>query len=256
MPRILAACLVVAFLTGCATASPILVPSTTAAFTKSGSSSSGLITWNGQRVLVLSPRVIYRDVATEREISGPNVNHPWGSNILKSSSTPSLYPPAVTNSLVSFANQSLAKRGYQTVESGYPAIQNQPVLQEILGRWAEEPRELLRPWSKNRDQILRELRMMKESLGVDAVLVQLMDVKVGSPGTWDAMASGRITSETSTSDLKTGLVESGSGRVVWKREVFFRDVPNAKLLDDSLRILYGDFPARENKTLSGGAGKP
>jgi len=138
--------------------------------------------------------------------------------------------------------QFLPQQGFTVLRGDAPADQEPAELRTLLSAWADRPDLLLKPWAKERDRVLTEFRIAKETLGADAVLVQLLDVKAGTAATWDAVVSGAVTSGTSTSDLQAGLVDTATGEIVWKRQVFFREVPNRKLLEDSLHTLYGDFP--------------
>ena len=68
------------------------------------------------------------------------------------------------------------------------------------------------------------LKAFGESSNNANILVLLLRVKVGSSGTWDPF-SGAITSGSSYTRLKAVLVETKSGRSLWKNEVQLREIP-------------------------------
>ncbi len=72
--------------------------------------------------------------------------------------------------------------------------------------------------------LANDLKAFGESLNNANILVILLRVKVGSSGTWDPF-SGAITSESSYTRLKAILVETKSGRSLWKNEVQLREIP-------------------------------
>jgi len=208
-------------LSGCATATPILAPP---ALSNSLAPRQQL-SFAGRKILVIPPKVSYRDAQRETALPANPSGTPW-----------------VSTSLSAFAEQFLPQQGFTVLRGDAPADQEPVELQTLLSAWADRPDLLLKPWAKERDRVLTQFRIVKEMLDADAVLVQLLDVKAGTAATWDPVASGAVTSGTSTSDLQAGLVDTATGEIVWKRQVFFREVPNRKLLEDSLHTLYGDFP--------------
>ena len=211
---------------GCATPTPILAPLSLS----NPLASRQQLSFDGRKILVISPKVSYRDAQRETALPDNLSGTPW-----------------VSTSLTAFAERLLPQRGFMVLRADVPAAQEPVELRTLLSAWADKPDLLLKPWVKERNRVLTEFRIAKEALDADAVLVQLLDVKAGTAATWDAVASGIVISGTSTSDLRAGLVDTATGDIVWKRQVFFREVPNRKLLTDSLQTLYGDFPTKSSK---------
>lgn len=224
--KLLITLLAAVFATGCATATPILAPSALS----NPLAPRQRLSFAGRKILVIPPKVSYRDAQRETALPVNFSGTPW-----------------VSTSLSAFAKQLLPQQGFTVLREDVPADQEPVELRTLLFAWADRPDLLLKPWAKERDRILTEFRIAKEVLGADAVLVQLLDIKAGTAATWDAVISGTVTSGTSTSDLQAGLVDTATGEIVWKRQVFFREVPNEKLLKNSLHALYGDFPTVSNK---------
>lgn len=208
------------FLTGCATATkPMLVAPAATGY-------SAPQTLSGNRVLVITPRVVYRDVNTEQVISG--ADQPLSQTI--------------SRSIASYAQSPLARNQLEiTHADDFLETPTGRELEHLLLGLSEESGVLLRPRSQRRAQLLSQLQTLKTAGGVDAILIHAIDVRMGSSATYDYVQSGRMTASTNNTDLRAGLIETSTGKLIWDREIYDRDKLGLHNLDKLLDLLYSDF---------------
>lgn len=92
-------------------------------------------------------------------------------------------------------------------------------------------------------------RYMKQLASTDdrlSVLVSYIKVKVGTGAAWNPM-SGIIRSDNSSCFLHSALIHCTTGQVLWKNQIFLRELPQieSESFSDSLDLLYRNFPNRK-----------
>lgn len=224
---------------GCATipSPPMLVQST-------GSYRVMDLGFKGRKVLILRPQLGYRDVQTEKELPGGYLPYE-NVNLLAHSSgaVPTLgESEAMAGLMVSHARTILSLKGFEVVADEELTDSDREKVRRPIRELADRSEQLLKLWDKDKDQRLKHLAFLRNALGVDGVLVQVLDVKFGQAPTWDFVASGRMTAGTSRTTLKAGLVEAVQGEMVWEREVFYRNTVHAESLKRMLALLFQSFP--------------
>jgi hypothetical protein len=149
-----------------------------------------------------------------------------------------------SEAMVSYADTLLHQRGFETIVSGHIPSPQREKIEEVLSGLEQNAADLLKSWSRNKESLAAQLQNLNATARIDAVLVQVGDFKLGDPSQWDFVFTGRMTAGTSSTDLKAGLVDTATGRIVWERGVFYREVLGPKQLDQLLRTLFGNFPSR------------
>ncbi len=91
--------------------------------------------------------------------------------------------------------------------------------------------------------LLRSMASYGENM---AILVNYVDVKVGTRGTWDPN-SGAITSGNSRSVFHAALLDCATGQLLWKNDVLLRALPHTsgERLSEARDLLFSNFPVRE-----------
>ncbi len=209
--------LVLMLFAGCATATPVLVQSPS--YTRQSA-----VSFDGQKIFILSPKIVYRDASSDRELpsAGSRARGP-------------------DSELLSYAQESIPQRDFSVMSFNDLTSEEQLQLDGILSTLKESSNELFKTWKK-REDLQQSLEILKESVHADAVLAQILEVRLGTSGTWDPVVSGAVTAGTNSSEVKMGLFETSTGNLVWKRSAYFRQIPERGLLYKSLQMLYADFP--------------
>jgi len=145
----IAVCCLALIASGCATATPILAPLALA----NSLAPRQQLSFAGRKILVIPPKVSYRDARRETALPANPSGTPW-----------------VSTSLSAFVEQFLPQQGFTVLRGDAPADQEPAELRTLLSAWADRPDLLLKPWAKERDRVLTEFRIAKETLGADAVL--------------------------------------------------------------------------------------
>ena len=78
------------------------------------------------------------------------------------------------------------------------------------------------------------------------LLVNYVNVKVGSGGTWNPN-SGAITSSNSKSTLHAALIQCVTGKALWMDKVLLRELPilSSQRFSEALKLLFLNFPKKE-----------
>lgn len=202
--------------------------------------------FHGNSILIIPPQIIYRDAYTERELLPGQKSNSYRSTSPLWDSMAGSAPTQEGRETISVlatahALQTATRKGFEarTAKDLSPGQ-----TQESVSELAKESGNLLKAWSKDRENLLNRLQMIKETTGTDGVIVQKLDVKLGAAAQWDAVATGRVSAGTSSSDFKVALVETATGDVVWERESFYRNFPNKSILERMLTMLFQDFPQK------------
>jgi hypothetical protein len=233
-------------LSGCATvaAPPMLVqPALSTASTD--------LPFHGNKVLIISPKLIYQDTYTEKDLPPGYQKPQFSSSLLDMMGTADQESPrAITALMAARAHQTTLQNGFETYSFQEFSSTRSPEAQESLSELEKGSENLLKIWSKDREYLLGQLRILKEIADIDGIVVQIVNVKLGETARWDSASTGRVSAGTSSSALKVGLVETATGELVWERESFYRDLPNASNLDAMLKMLFRDFPRKVEQTKS------
>jgi len=183
--------------------------------------------FEGSKILVVAPHLRSMDVETERELRA-------------SKSTAS----AMSALMTAHARTTALQQGFEVVSANdIPELQVGSLAQS-LDEISRGSSDLLKVWSKGREQLVATLQILREATGADAVLLQATTMKIGQQARWDAVMTGRVLAGTSSSDLTVGLVDMATGGVVWKQEAFYRDVLNIDTMDRLLKMVFEYFPRR------------
>ncbi|NOZ26085.1 MAG: hypothetical protein GXO94_08380 [Nitrospirae bacterium] len=123
--------------------------------------------------------------------------------------------------LVSYSSELLSKKGFSVLNAKALSSEDskfRKAYNEILG----ERISLFR--SSSNPDLTEDMKVLAESSNNAGILIFMLRVKVGPSGTWNPY-TGAITSSSSYTRLKALLVETGSGRKLWKNEVQLREIP-------------------------------
>lgn len=87
------------------------------------------------------------------------------------------------------------------------------------------------------------LRMLGGNETGSAVMINFVNVKVGTTGSWDSN-SGAITAPNSRSVFRAALIDCATGEVLWRNEVLLREVPvtTNKRFAETMDLLYSNLP--------------
>jgi len=151
--------------------------------------------------------------------------------------------------LVSHSAEILSKEGFSVLNAKALSDEDS-TFKTTYNRILDERINLFR--SSLSTYLANDLKTFDESSDNANILVLLLRVKVGSSGTWDPYG-GAITSGNSYTRLKAVLVETKSGRSLWKNEVQLREIPKpdspnykkaVSLLFENLKTLKGGQNAK------------
>jgi len=204
----------------------------------------------GNKILIIPPKLTYRDTYTERELPPGYQEPPSPSdltlvNMMKASGES---PQAITALMTAQARQTALQNRFEVYSVKELSSAQPPEARESMSELEKGSKNLLKGWSKDREHLLGQLRILKKITGIDGVVVQSVTIKIGGNGQWNS-ASGQITAGTSSSTLKAGLIATDTGDLIWERESFYRDVPDALNLNAMLTMLFQDFPLRKMKKI-------
>ncbi|MBX3745861.1 MAG: hypothetical protein KF833_11190 [Verrucomicrobiae bacterium] len=168
-------------------------------------------------MIVLPPQLRYEHIETEAVLDG------------------AMFQEAdVRTSMMEAAMRSLREAGCAVVQA--PTLGSGDGASGWDGLVARSV-ELLRPGGPG-----RAIAELSEASGHDpgrVVLVHHVRVKVGPRGTWDPN-SGAITSPMSSAHFRAALIRCMDGEVLWRSEVFLRQVPRAgnRKHQEAIQSLY------------------
>ncbi len=179
-------------------------------------------------VFLLTPKLTYKNVQTEEEL------------------VPNQYAAEATSKeIVDFANNAIGQKGFRVLQENDLTPDQKTQLTVTLTALTDQAEDLLKQ-QKEKKSFLAYFRELYEIAGAEGVLVHVLKVKVGAGSYWDPN-TGSIASSTSTSHIIAFLLDGTTGEVVWKNEVFFRDVPTTNLLNKSLGMLFSAFPGKNKE---------
>jgi len=212
-----------AVLSGCAGTQSILTP-------QSYIGNKDVVTPYWNTVYLLTPKVTFEDVRTERDLSDQ-----YYSNA-----------KATSKNLVEVSGSAILQKGFRFLQENNLTLDQKIELNEVLLALGNQPEDFLKK-GKDKGVFLPNLQKLHNVIGTEALMVQILKIKVGGGSFWDPL-TGIVTPGTSTSHILAFLVDVKTGEVVWRNEVFFRTLPETEILNKSLEILFSKFPAKEGET--------
>lgn len=145
---------------------------------------------------------------------------------------------SIVSSLNTTARNAVLRSKYQVAET---EVMNAPEIVDLYSRLQSLSSRLAAgQLNDEADTTLQRLSALDQNL---VILSHFLYAKVGRGGYWNPM-SGAIGSSMSTSRLQVSLIRCSTGQVLWKNEVFLRQLPqvdNPKFAE-SLQLLYANFP--------------
>lgn len=207
---------------GCATSpKPILIQ-------QPSSSNQEGVPPEWKTIFLLTPKLTYQDVQTEAEL------------------LPDQYGGKTTSKdIVDFASNVIEQKGLRVLQEHDLTPNQKSQLTVTLAALHDHAGAILKQRNE-KEGFLADFRELSEIAGAEGVMGHVLKVKVGAGSYWDPN-TGAIASSASTSHILAFLVDATTGEVVWKNEVFFRDVPTTKLLTKSLGMLFSVFPTKKEE---------
>lgn len=217
-------CLLALFklLSGCAT--PILTQQSSI-----GSREVVAPDWN--TVFLLTPKITYKDVQTEQELS------------------PDQYDAKTTSkNIVEFASNAISQKGFRVLQENDLTPDQVIKLSKVLLTLSNQSEDLLKQ-RKDKEVFLAHLQEVHNTVGAEILMVQILKVKVGKSGYLipGINTSGVVVPGTSTSHILASLIDVKTEEVIWRNEVFFRKLPKTGILNKSLEMLFSTFPAKRKE---------
>ena len=180
---------------GCATSRPILVQPVQ----NTGATAP---VFAGKTIFIMPPKVTYRDVRNEQELS----------RMEKQSQK-------VYSQLVSFSEKKISSRqGFKVLTSDNLNENQKESSGFSLSNLAAQSEIILKLKNKSREKFITQLQSLGSSVSANAVLVQVLEVKVGMATQWSPI-TGVMAAGTNSFDLKSGLIEVTTGNIVWQQEI-------------------------------------
>jgi hypothetical protein len=179
-----------------------------------------------KKVCIIEPLVIYENAYNEQRLP---VNDSKVDALFHSEGV-----ETATNSLKS-ANLLAA------IKSNLPADQ-----QSFFDNLKNGSEDLVKEW-KDKTGFQKDFESIGSANQADAALVQFVKVKVGSDGTWDFMFTGAMTPGTSTTVVKSALIDLKTGKTLWSGASIERSMPTKFTVQKLYKSLYADFPNRQKE---------
>ncbi len=214
-------CLVIIFgLVGCATMpEPILV--------RSGSEPSRRqLDPSWKSVLILQPRLTYVSVTTEKEMQ-------VDTNTFNTT----------VRAMGAQASKTLAREGLRPYTQREFSADETVRLADAMTALVSQPEGAFKKIADH-PTLQGQLGAVRSVLGAHLVLLQTVKTKVGSGATWNQY-SGAITAGTSTAELQAFAIDTETGALVWRSEVFVRAFLSGKILTQSVQLLFSTFPTKK-----------
>jgi len=97
---------------------------------------------------------------------------------------------------------------------------------------------LIKRW-KDKSKYLEDFNSISKVSGCDALLVVVIRVKMGSNASWDPILTGKIVPTTSTTMVKSVLIDLSTGDISWFGSSIAREMPNKANLKSCFKVLFG-----------------
>ena len=182
------------------------------------------------QVFVLSPYIIYEDARNEQNLQKADpasqlifddVSAKWSADALSMVGLEQIGPNSLT------AGQT------DSIKEPY----------DILQKGAED---LIKQW-KDKGSYLDAFRAIRDNSGSDCLLVQFIKVKVGDPGGWDFVCTGRVTPTTSSTTVKLALIDLNTGKIWWSNAAIEHYMPDKNNIERLYKTIYDGFPGYKAK---------
>jgi hypothetical protein len=168
-------------------------------------------------IMLLPPKLTYERIQNEQPLDGAEFQ-----------------ASAVVASLLAAARQSLQQKGLAVI--GEVSAGNAEVRHPLEGLSARADALFHSPIDPS---LVEQLRQVQPAGEDRAVLVQYVRVKVGPGGFWDPN-TGVIHSKMSSANLRAAILRCRDGQLLWRNEVFLREVPrvNSSKFRKAVQLLY------------------
>ena len=134
------------------------------------------------------------------------------------------------------AVDGLAGRGFDSVSSADNGVATRK-LQTVADQYVRNRR--------GPDATVELVRLAAHETDRTAVLVQFLEVQLGSRGYWNS-GSGALGVGMSNSNLHSVLLDASTGELLWRGELYYRDIPDidsrkwdAAITDMYSTLIYG-----------------
>ena len=206
------------FLNACGTVKPICTVTDQVSFPALGSKTN---------VFVFRPLLAFERLHDEAPLDSFAFHGRALENRLKSE-----FEAMLKNRKIEIAAPGIRK---EVLTSNFPA--------EIRKKLPKLSRGLI---DKESTTLLQSLASYDENM---TILVNYVDVKVGSRGSWDPN-TGLITSQNSKSLFRAALFQCSTGQLLWKDEIFLRELPelSSERFAESIDLLLLNFPCKKDQT--------
>ncbi|HXV18712.1 MAG TPA: hypothetical protein VD883_01400 [Candidatus Omnitrophota bacterium] len=185
---------------------------------------------NSSKIFVMEPVILYENAFNEQKIEKVDEKATKMLNEEFSSSNAALF--------LKF-NMSLVRQG--ALDEQAQALVHDSY-QNLRGR----SQVLMKRW-KDKTEFLEDFGVIKNQTGADLVLVQLVQVKMGTSGYYDFVLTGSMAPGTSTTAIRSALIDLTTGKTEWSGSSIERVLPERYAVRRLLNALYEGFPNSSTK---------
>jgi len=182
-------------------------------------------------IFILEPFIVYEDAYNEQNLHAVDIN-------VKS---------MIDSETSIFAMDVLSKSGFKPLGIGAITSEQKTAIENTYNVLQNKSEELVRQW-KDKGSFLKDFEIINNTCKADALLVQFVKVKVGSPGGWDFMFTGNVIPDSSTTSIKAAILDLKTGKTYWSNSSIERTIPNNNsVVKRLLNTLYSKFPGYTKK---------
>jgi hypothetical protein len=148
---------------------------------------------------------------------------------------------AIENQMIAVAQQALNSKGFAAHDLKTYSLSSTP---ETDDRFRSISPKLSQGVVSDGDKLyMKQLASSDDRL---SVLVSYIKVKVGTGAAWNPI-TGWIRTANSSCFLHSALIHCTTGQVLWKNQIFLRELPQieSESFSDSLELLYKTLPKRK-----------